>query len=145
MITTARVDIFIKSIEDEIISWNLFFSPLSTNSWLILTTIAVVISTALTVVENLLHTTNPAKMCSILNYLKNFWIALKANFGGKSGSIEKSNAHRIVLFNCLLLGSIVWMYYRASFTSHLSIPTWKLPFNDLESLSNSNYKYLVLD
>ena len=140
MITTARVDIFIKSIEDEIISWNLFFSPLSTNSWLILTTIAVVISTALTVVERLLHITKPTKIHSILIYIKNFWIALKANIGGKPDSIQKSNAHRIVIFNCLLLGSIVWMYYRASFTSHLSIAIWKLPFNDLESLSNTDYK-----
>ena len=93
-ITTVKADIFIKNIDDMAISWNLFFDPLSTNSWVILITISVAISSALSIVQRLLHSSSYNKEHSILKYLTNFWIALKANFGGKSDSIEKSHAHR---------------------------------------------------
>ena len=40
----------------------------------------------------------------------------------------------------ILGGSVIWMAFRASFTSELSIRKLKLPFDDLESLSKSDYK-----
>ena len=75
-----------------------------------------------------------------MEYFKNLWIAVKANAGGKPSKIEKNTTYQIVLFHCLLVGSVIWMAYRASFTSELSVRKLKLPFNDLESLSKSNYK-----
>ena len=75
------------------------------------------------------------------DYAGNFWLALKANLGGKPSSSPKSATHRITLFICLLGGSVIWMAYRASFTSELSVVKLDLPFNDLESLSTTNYKY----
>ena len=74
------------------------------------------------------------------DYAGNFWLALKANLGGKPSSSPKSATHRITLFICLLGGSVIWMAYRASFTSELSVIHLKLPFNDLESLYQSNFE-----
>ena len=74
------------------------------------------------------------------DYAGNFWLALKANLGGKPSSSPKSATHRITLFICLLAGSVIWMAYRASFTSELSVVKLDLPFIDLESLSTTNYK-----
>ena len=76
----------------------------------------------------------------INHYLKNLWVALKANAGGKPNSMKKNTSYRIVLFDCLLVGSVVWMAYRASFTSELSVVKLNLPFNDLESLLNTDFK-----
>ena len=74
------------------------------------------------------------------HYLTNLWVAFKANAGGKPSSIKKTASYKIVLFDCLLVGSVVWMAYRASFTSELSVKKLKLPFNDLESLSKTSYR-----
>ena len=78
--------------------------------------------------------------CFVIQYLEFFWVAIKANLGGKPSSKVNINSYKTVLFFCLLGGSIVWMHYRASFTSHLSIAQFKLPFNDLESFSQSDYR-----
>jgi hypothetical protein len=45
-----------------------------------------------------------------------------------------------VIFTSLLAGTVVWISYRASLTSELSVAKKKLPFNDLESLSNTDYR-----
>ena len=76
-------------------------------------------------------------------FLTNLWITFKANFGGKPGNIVKNNAYQIVIFTCLLAGSIFWIGYRSSLTAGLSIVNFDLPFDDLESLLVSNYRWLI--
>ena len=73
-------------------------------------------------------------------YWKNLWIAMKANAGGRPCVVHKNPAFQMVLFVCLLAGVIIWVAYRASFTSGLSVIKLNLPFNDLESLSKSDFK-----
>jgi hypothetical protein len=45
-----------------------------------------------------------------------------------------------VIFTSLLAGTVAWIGYQASLTSELSVAKEKLPFNDLESLSNTDYR-----
>ena len=73
-------------------------------------------------------------------YWKNLWIAMKANAGGRPWFVHKNAAFQMVLFVCLLVGAMIWIAYRASFTSELSVIKLNLPFNDLESLSKSDFK-----
>ena len=73
-------------------------------------------------------------------YWKNLWIAMKANAGGRPSFVHKNPAYQMVSFVCLLAGVIIWIVYRASFTSELSVIKLNLPFNDLESLSKSDFK-----
>jgi hypothetical protein len=50
---------------------------------------------------------------------------------------------RWTLFNCLLVGSLVWISYRAALTSELSVIKTKLPFTDLKSLAETDYRLLL--
>ena len=72
------------------------------------------------------------------NSLKN--LPLKSNAGGEHSPGHNSTIYDIVLFDCLLVGSIVWMAYQASLTSELSVIKLKLPFIDPETLYRSDYK-----
>ena len=134
-----NAELFIKKVEDQEISWTVYLKPISTKLWIMLVFIALVIAIFLTIIEKWINKTQSHKLL-FKNLLMNLWIALKANFGGKPGSIIKNNAYQIVIFSCLLVGSIFWMAYRASLTSELAVVNLKLPFDDLESLLVSDYR-----
>ena len=134
-----NAELFIKKVEDQEISWTVYLKPISANLWLMLVFVAIVISIVLTSIEKWINKSQSQKLF-FKNLLTNLWIALKANFGGKPGSIVKNNAYQILIFSCLLVGSIFWMAYRASLTSELAVVNFKLPFNDLESLLVSDYR-----
>ena len=137
-ITDAKAEIFIKPIEDEALSWTAYINPFSNAMWLILFLVSLVISFFLTLIEKLFCSKD--QVFTTMIFLTNLWVAIKANAGGKSSKLQKNIIHRIVLFDCLLVGSVIWMAYRASFTSELSVKKLKLPFNDLESLSKTGYR-----
>jgi hypothetical protein len=137
-ITNAKAEIFIKPIEDEALSWTAYINPFSNEMWLVLFLVSLVISFFLTLIEKLFCSKDP--VFTTMNFLTNLWVAIKANAGGKSSKLQKNTIHRIVLFDCLLVGSVIWMAYRASFTSELSVKKLELPFNDLESLSKTGYR-----
>jgi len=63
------------------------------------------------------------------------------NFGGRYFplKIDMPNSYRSLVFTSLLGGVVIWMFYRGQLTSKLSINLKKYPFNDLESLSKTNY------
>ena len=134
-----NAELFIKNVEDQEISWTVYLKPISTKLWIMLAFIALVIAIFLTIIEKWVNKTQSHKLL-FKNLLINLWIALKANFGGKPGTIISNNAYQIVIFSCLLVGSIFWMAYRASLTSELAVVKFKLPFDDLESLLVSDYR-----
>ena len=108
--------------------------------WLILIIVSLITSSFLTILERFFINSITEKL-PILNFLKNLWVTFKANFGGKPNcSVPANTTHKIVMFECLLVGSLIWMAYRASLTSELSVKKLKLPFNSLESLLTSDYQ-----
>ena len=130
-----NAELFIEKVEDQEISWTVYFNPMSTNLWVTLLFLAIVIASILTMIEKLI-----SKYQGHLILLTNLWSAVKANFGGQPGIMIKNNAHQMVIFCCLLNGSIIWIAYRSSLTAELSVVNYKLPFNDLESLLVSDYR-----
>ena len=64
-----------------------------------------------------------------------------ANFGGRPFplKIDILNSYKSLVFTSLLGGVIIWIFYRGQLTSKLSVKLKKYPFNDLESLSKTNY------
>ena len=136
-ILNAKTEIFIKTIEDEALSWTVYLNPFSNDMWLVLVLVSLVISFFLTLIERLLCSKDQG--FAPLIFLTNLWVAIKANAGGKPSKLQKNTVHQIVLFDSLLVGSVIWMAYKASFTSELSVTKLKLPFNDLESLSKTDY------
>ena len=137
-IGNEKTEIFIKTIEDEALSWTAYLNPFSNNMWFVLVLVSLIISLFLTFIE-ILFCSKDQEFTPMI-FFTNLWITLKANAGGKPSKLQKNTIYRIVLFDCLLVGSVIWMAYRASLTSELSVAKLKLPFNDLESLSKTDYK-----
>ena len=136
----TEAEIFIERIENEALSWTAYLNPFSMELWLILIIVSLITSSFLTILERFFIKSITEKL-PIFNFLKNLWVAFKANFGGKPNySVPANTTHKIVMFECLLVGSLIWMAYRASLTSELSVKKLKLPFNSLESLLTSDYR-----
>ena len=139
-IDNAKAELFIKSIDGHAISWSTFLNPFYIDMWLMILGVAVIIASILTFIEKFHGGLTSGKSSCFTDYLKNLCVALKSNFGGEHSSVIKSLIYDIVLFDCLLVGSVVWMAYQASLVSELSVIKYKLPFIDLESLYRSDYK-----
>ena len=134
-------EIFIKATKKEAVNWLIFLKPLSMKIWFTLVPIAIITAGLLTGLDRLFRKKDKMFCLNfILIYFGNFWVALKANFGGTPSSSPTNTTHKIVLFVLLLGGNVVWMAYTASLTSELSVVKLKLPFKDMESLSNTDYR-----
>ena len=136
-IENVKGGLFIKPIGTEEVSWKTFLNPLTNTLWVTLLIIAAVIACLLTGIETM-FTSKKSSCFSICT--SNLWVAFKANFGGKPSFVHKSFTLQIILFTCLLVGSIIWMAYRGSLTSELSVRRVSKPFDSLESLLESDYK-----
>ena len=119
------------------VSWTTYINMFTIELWGTLILVAMIISCFLTSIEK---TFDVKDQFSFVNYLENLWLAFKANFGGKPSSIHQSSSYKISIFSCLLVGSIVWIAYRAEIISQLSVLKVKMPFDNLEDLSKSNYR-----
>ena len=139
-VDNAKAELFIKSLDGQAISWSTFSNPFYIDMWLMILAVAVIIASTLTFIEKFHGGLTSGKFLCFTDYLKNLYVALKSNFGGEHSSAIKSVIYDIVLFDCLLFGSVVWMAYQASLTSELSVIKLKLPFIDLETLYKSDYK-----
>ena len=136
-ITHGKAQVFIKPIGNEHISWTTYLNVFTIELWGTLLLVAMIISCLLTSIEKIFDVKD---QFSSVNYLKNLWLAFKANFGGKPSSIHEISSYKISIFYCLLVGSIVWIAYRAEIISQLSVLRVKMPFDSLEDLSKSNYR-----
>ena len=136
-IDNGKAKVFINPIGNEHISWTTFLNLFTIELWGTLILVAMIISCFLTSIEK---TFDVKDQFSYVNYLENLWLAFKANFGGKPNTIHENNSYKISIFSCLLVGSIVWMAYRAEIISELSVLKVKMPFDSLEDLLKSNYR-----
>ena len=120
-------------------SWRTFLNPLSDELWITILIIAVVISCLITGVELMFNYNYSSCLPTCTT---NLWVAFRANFGGKPPFVlaHRNFTLQIILFTCLLVGSVIWMAYRASLTSELSVRRVSKPFDSLESLLESDYK-----
>ena len=126
------LQIFIKSINDkETLSWTTFLYPFSTMLWIMLVFTATSIAILLTFFERYFGLSDKSSL--LLEYLRNLWITIKANFGGEPGYEYENIILKTILFGCLLAGVIIWGAYQASLTSELSVIKLKLPFIDPET------------
>ena len=100
-IGSANPTIYIRSHNREDISWTIFINPFTIHLWILLFFIAVVTAFVLTTIEGCYEPNHEG--WSVMNYVKNLWIASKANFGGKQNSVKRDNAaQQFMVFICLL-------------------------------------------
>ena len=114
---------------------NLFFSPFQIYVWITICISAFIIAFIKSTIVEENH-----KICGSFLY---FLSSLKAFFGvPPSQNIAFGrDSHRLIVFVSLLFGQIVWVSYNAFLTSELAITEESLPFKDLESLSETEWRY----
>ena len=80
-------------------------------------------------------------MQDLISILGMFWTSLMANFGGTSfeSKVTNYNSFRGLVFISLIGGSIIWTAYSASLVSELAVKVIEFPFDDLKSLSKTEY------
>ena len=75
-------------------------------------------------------------------FISFIWTSLNPIVGGKPGpsQLDSKITYKAIVFISLLGGLIIWIAYRSFLTAALSVVEKKYPFNDLESLSKTNWK-----
>ena len=79
-----------------------------------------------------------------LSYILGFlWSSSIAYVGGKPTptSIDKRKSYKATVQVSLIGGMVIWIAYRSFLTADLSVTIKQLPFTDLNSLSNTNWRY----
>ena len=114
-----------------------FVTPLNFDLW-----IAVILATlGLTVLKSLgLSKMTKIKVSDVVCFS---WTSFIGFFGGKPNptKMDKLQAYKITIFISLLCGTVVWIAYRSYLTAELSVMIKSYPFHDLDSFSNTNWRY----
>ncbi len=139
-------------------AWLSFFYPFTNNLWIGLGVnfvgLLVVIkglallyqSTPLKVNERETFTVQKSFLnlkSEVAELLGNAWRLILSYFGhlpGLNEEYQKMRGLRYFLFIIFFFGNIVFMSYRASLTSELSVRRQKLPFNSMTSFYQSDYR-----
>ncbi len=53
---------------------------------------------------------------------------------------RNTSSNRLVLFTTLIVGTVIWIGYRASITSELATRTVAYPFTSMDSFLGSDYQ-----
>ena len=80
------------------------------------------------------------KMLSCLGF---YWTTFIAILGGKPTPtpIDSKKSYKLIVFVSLLSGVLIWMFYRSFIIASLSVQVKEYPFNDMESLSKTKWRY----
>ncbi len=81
-------------------------------------------------------------MLSIARFFSTLWLAFSANFGNKPAKPPGKNnlTGKILVFSCLMGGTIMFMSYRGSMMAILAARRVKMPFATRDELLNTDYK-----
>ena len=141
-ITHEKVSIFIPINEvGEEFDFSTFTNPMSHEMWIMVLVACTVIGFTHYFTCSI-HESNKIKIIEMLEY---FILSVTANLGHYLSFIKgtKSLSYKIILFISLLSGNILWMAYQGSLTSELANVKLQLPFVDLKSLSESDWKLIT--
>ena len=83
------------------------------------------------------------KPIGLIDMADTLWSSLVAFLGGKPSNtiVDGNQSYKIVVFTSLIIGTIVWAFYRSQMNAVLSIRSEALPFQDLESLAKTDWRY----
>lgn len=125
------------------IDWKTFISPFRFDLW-----IMIIVSTITVTILKLIllgkHCGKSKNSIAILDAICFLWTSFTANFGGKPTptKIDKTTTYKIVVITSLLSGLVIWMAYRSMLIAVFSILYQKYPFSDIESFSNTDWRYI---
>lgn len=80
-----------------------------------------------------------------MEWLGHSWLIFCSYLGRKPPSVpfERRFPLRVLLFAIFLAGNVIFMSYRASLTSELSVRDSRMPFKDLEGLLATDYDLVI--
>ena len=123
----------------EIIDWTAFLRPFKVIPWLLVVSSILISSIVSTIFWYIRDDLTIFKSIAI------FWTNIQAFFDEASALdtaiINLRNSHRLATFVSLLWAWFIWTSYNAGLSSEFTVPVVKLPFTDMNSLSNTDYRY----
>ncbi len=141
--------LYISSQELERREWLAFLYPLRAEVWTYLLINSIVLLITLKLL-NLWYKKKSSYGSTpfylMLDAIGDFWM-LGASYFGRVPTLHTSRRKRAVRFLLLaafLSGTIVFMSYRASLTAELSVKRTVVPFNNMEELLQTDYRYKVV-
>ena len=89
--------------------------------------------------SSILYKFSLLKMSNVFGFL---WYSSTVYFGGEPSetAIDSKRTYKFVVFVSLLGGIIIWISYQSCLTAKLAVDIKKYPFNDMYSLSNTNWR-----
>ena len=121
--------------------FTVFFRPLDKFTWVLVLVSSVFVSIVIVFSWIILH----PNISNIPNPFKVFLVTLKAFFGSAHFDSSLTNGmetQKVILFTTLLMGNVIWLTFNGALLSELIVPTVNKPFNSLETLLQTNYRYL---
>ena len=129
--------IYVANSDQERISFKTYLAPFTLLLWATLTFIGV----AIALIRFLLLKVHGNG--SIFGF-DHIWSSFSGFMGGKPTPtpIDKKSSYKTMIMATLLCGTITWIAYRGHLNSELAVFRKNYPFNDMESFSKTNWRYL---
>ena len=129
----------------EVLDWTVYHGPFSKGLWFTIFITASVMTIFLYIMEWLKHKSVSKIYQRSSLFFDTFWANLMTNFGGEppESELTELNSYKVFTITLLVCGFIIWSTYNAFLISQLSVKIVKRPFHDLESLSKTNYRYII--
>lgn len=137
--------IYIRNPRSYTWSWTLFLQVFSTEFWATLCLSALLLGLCLHL------TLRRNQSCSgvphLYGWAEGFFMVFRTNFGGKMNVALPDGwsgdmASGFLLLGILMTGNVVFISYRASLTSELSVTNSKLPFSTLDELQRTEFRFV---
>ncbi len=143
---TQTPTIFIgrKGLEEH--AWLSFLYPLTTRVWIFLlinTFLLLGITKFLQLLKSDTQFWNRSLYATVEEVVGDFWILGAAYFGGKprASAANEGGPLKVVFFVAFFSGTLVFMSYRSSLTAELAITRDSIPFETLDQLYESDFRY----
>ena len=83
----------------------------------------------------------------LLNFLGFVWTSFIAHLGSKPKEtlIDSKKSYKVLVFISLVSGMVVWIAYKSFLKAEFAVSLKKHPFNDMESLSKTDWRYFSLN
>ena len=137
---------YVQAANDNGMSWDVFVQPFHGNLWFSMLLFSAICSTLLLITISLLK-----EEASVRHFLKNLAhleIFFIASYFGKAIKISSTGKkfnlfYKATLFSISASGLIIFIAYKASLTSELSVRNIKLPFNSIDGLAAAKNMKLI--
>lgn len=146
-IGTSHDAIFIQNNLQHQKDWDLFFRPFTPALWHFLSIVTVVFTVLVAFIQYFYERPRQSKGIwgRFLEMAEIYWILFSSYFGKSPPTKQtiwrpKRIALEVFLFSIFLVGNIIFMTFRASLTSELSVGKVKMPFSHPDELLSTKYR-----